>query len=114
MLCVQRKEQALEESLLNPANTHTHNRIFVQRPASYLSGPIELVQSTTKHTPRTEENAVSLDSSLVLESTGWEVETCAIYIEPYKENDVVCHSRKENCTHGKPSLARLLEYRVSL
>lgn len=74
----------------------------------------ELVQSTTKHTPRTEENAVSLDSSLVLESTGWEVETCAICIEPYKENDVVCHSRKENCTHGKSSLARLLEYRVSL
>ena len=34
----------------------------------------ELVQSTTNHTPRTEENAVSLDSSLVFESTGWEVE----------------------------------------
>ena len=59
-------------------------------------------------------SVVSLDSSLVLESTGWAAETCAICIEPYKENDVVCHSRKENCTHGKPSLARLLEYRVSL
>ena len=87
----------------------------------HVAPPIEeRVQSTTKHTSGTEENVVSLDiedmkSSLVLESTGWEVETCAICIEPYKENDdSVCHSKRENCKHGKPSLASLLEYQLSL
>ena len=38
-------------------------------------------------------------SRLVLDSTGWEVDACAICTEPYEENDVVSYSKKQRCRH---------------
>ena len=39
-------------------------------------------------------------SRLVLDSTGWEVDACAICTEPYEENDVVSYSKKQRCRHN--------------
>lgn len=37
---------------------------------------------------------------LVLESTGWEVNACAICIEQYHVNDLVSYSKKQTCDHN--------------
>ena len=39
-------------------------------------------------------------SRLVLDSTGWEVDACAICTGPYEENDVVSYSKKQRCRHN--------------
>ena len=39
-------------------------------------------------------------SRLELDSTGWEVDACAICTEPYEENDVVSYSKKQRCKHN--------------
>ena len=41
-----------------------------------------------------------VDYCLVLESTGWEAETCAICIEQYEENDIISYSKRQSCTHA--------------
>ncbi|KAL7537233.1 hypothetical protein ACHAXR_007676 [Thalassiosira sp. AJA248-18] len=50
-----------------------------------------------------DSNIVGLDRAdtcLILESTGWEIETCAICIEPYEENDAISYSKRQNCMHS--------------
>ena len=41
----------------------------------------------------------SSNSTLILESTRWEIDTCAICIESYQEKDLVSYSKKGNCGH---------------
>ncbi|KAL3821775.1 hypothetical protein ACHAXA_000274 [Cyclostephanos tholiformis] len=40
------------------------------------------------------------DSRLVMDSTGWEVDMCAICTEQYDEDDLVSYSRERRCKHN--------------
>jgi hypothetical protein len=45
-------------------------------------------------------SAINAHSRLILDSTGWEVDACAICTEPYEENDHVSYSKKMRCRHN--------------
>ena len=66
--------------------------------ASHNHGYLPLPVGMGHASPRTTMSSVV--SRLVMESTRWEVDVCAICTEPYKEKDLVSYSRREDsCKH---------------
>lgn len=76
----QQHDTTNEDNLSNGCNSVTTSDFFTTKRPSEDTATLILEHSTTP-----------LD---------WQTETCAICLEPYKENDDVSYSKHQNCTHA--------------
>jgi hypothetical protein len=78
---------------MESSSPHTESLVITDEERGPESAPEE-------HATNGTSVIADAKSRLVLDSTGWEVDACAICMEPYEESDLVSYSKKQRCKHN--------------
>lgn len=93
---LERKDRTSESCSCTSLESSSHADIDADEEAGL---PTSSNNGTDNNVAQSEAKNVDANPCFVLESTGLEIDTCAICIESYKENDVIAYSKTQNCSH---------------